>query len=381
MSPLDRERSHLGWWALGLALFAAVVYVAYSFIGTFVFGIFIYYATRPIHRRINRRIRPASLAAAVSLFVLALPALLIVMYALLLSIRELERLSESVGLDLLATIGLDPQLLERIADPETLLALQWEQYVTIERVLSVLGSLSSAVDTLAIIGIGLVHLFLMIALAFYLLRDDKRLSRWVVTQFGDEEGVLDAYLRAVDRDLKGIFFGNILNAVFTGTIGVITYSLLNTIAPPDAAIPAAAVIGLLAGAASLIPIVGMKLVYVPVTVYMGLRAVVTDPTTMWFVATFLLVSFVVVDTIPDLVLRPYVSGRNLHVGSVMIAYVLGPLLFGWYGLFLLPLLLVVTIHFARIVLPELLDTTTVRPFSVDPGYLTERDFEWYEPPE
>lgn len=381
MSPLDADRSHVGWWALGLALFSAVVYVGYSFIGTFVFGIFIYYATRPIHRRLNRRIRPASLAAAVSLFVLALPALLVIIYALLLSISEIGRVSENVGLDLLATIGVDPQLLERVADPEALLAVEWQQYVTPERVLSVLGSISSAVDTLAIIGIGLVHLFLMIALAFYLLRDDKRISRWTITQFGDEEGVLDAYLRAVDRDLKGIFFGNILNALFTGTIGVITYSLLNTIAPPEAAIPAAAVIGLLAGAASLIPIVGMKLVYVPVAVYMGLRAIVTDPTTMWFVGAFVVVSFVVVDTIPDLVLRPYVSGRNLHVGSVMIAYVLGPLLFGWYGLFLLPLLLVATIHFARIVLPELLDRTTVRPFSVDPSYITDGDFEWYEPPE
>jgi predicted PurR-regulated permease PerM len=244
----------------------------------------------------------------------------------------------------------------------------------------VIESLSSAVDTLAIVTIGLVHLFLMISLAFYLLRDDHRLSGWVVTQFGDEEGVLEAYLDAVDRDLRAIFFGNILNAVFTATIGVIVYSLLNTVAPSEAAIPAAAVIGLLVGAASLIPIVGMKLVYVPVAVYMGLRAAVADPAALWFVVAFVLVSFVVVDTIPDLLLRPYVSGRSLHVGSVMIAYVLGPLLFGWYGLFLLPLLLVATVHFVRIVLPELIGTTTVRPFSVDPVYLTEGGFEWFDPP-
>jgi predicted PurR-regulated permease PerM len=382
MAPLPGERSHVGWWVLGVALFGVVAYVGYTFIGTFVFGVFIYYATRPIHRRLRRRVRPPSLAAAVSLFVLALPVLLVAAYALLLSIREIERLSQTTGFDPLATMGISEEVIEQISDPEALLAVQWEQYVTLDQILSVLGSISSALDTVAVIGIGLVHLFLMIVLAFYLLRDDHRLSRWVITQFGDESGVLEAYLGAVDRDLKAIFFGNILNAVFTGTIGVIAYTLLNTIAPPETAIPAAAVVGLMAGAASLIPIVGMKLVYVPVAVYMGLRVFVSgDTTALWFVGAFVAVSFVIVDTIPDLLLRPYVSGRNLHVGSVMIAYVLGPLLFGWYGLFLLPVLLVATVHFGRIVLPELIDKTTVKPFTVDPSYLTEERFEWFEPPE
>jgi predicted PurR-regulated permease PerM len=382
MSPFTEERSHAGWWVLGLLLFGAVVYVGYSFVGTFVFGIFIYYATRPIHRRLSRRVRPASLASIVSLFLLALPALLVFSYAFLLAIRELRRVSETIGVDIVATVGIDPQLLEQVADPEALLAIEWQQYITVERLLSVTDSLSSAVDTLAVVGIGLVHLFVMIALAFYLLRDDNRLSQWAVAQFGDEEGVLEAYLHAVDQDLNAIFFGNILNAAFTATIGVIVYSLLNTLAPAEAAIPAAAVVGLLAGTASLIPVVGMKLVYVPVAIYMGLRAAVGgDPAGLWFVGMFALISLVVVDTIPDLLLRPYVSGRNLHVGSVMMAYVLGPLLFGWYGLFLLPLLLVTTVHFVRIVLPELLDTTTVRPFSVDPSYLTEDEFEWADPSE
>jgi hypothetical protein len=38
----------------------------------------------------------------------------------------------------------------------------------------------------------------------------------------------------------------------------------------------------------------------------------------------------------------------------MLAYTLGPLLFGWYGLFLMPVLLVLVVQFARIVLPDLL---------------------------
>jgi hypothetical protein len=70
----------------------------------------------------------------------------------------------------------------------------------------------------------------------------------------------------------------------------------------------------------------------------------------------------------------------------MIAYIIGPLLFGWYGLFLGPLLLVVLVHFARILLPELVrgepvtasatagnpfdpddDIVALEPEPVDPG--------------
>ncbi|MFB6295678.1 MAG: AI-2E family transporter, partial [Halobacteriales archaeon] len=71
-------------------------------------------------------------------------------------------------------------------------------------------------------------------------------------------------------------------------------------------------------------------------------------------AGFAAVAFFVVDVIPDMVLRPYVSARELHMGTVMFAYILGPLLFGWYGIFLGPMLLVIAVRFNRIVLPELL---------------------------
>jgi len=226
----------------------------------------------------------------------------------------------------------------------------------------------AALGYLGFIGNGLLHLFVMFALAFYLLRDGPRLSRWLL-RFGDERGVLRAYARAVDIDLKHIFFGNILNAIMTGAIGSISFSLLNYVAPAGLTIPYPALTGLLAGAASLIPVVGMKLVYVPIVGYLGFEAVLTGGGYS-FVFLFFAVSFVIVDSVPDFVLRPYVSGRNLHVGLVMFAYILGPLLFGWYGIFLGPILLVFIVHFARIVLPELLANEQIRPVAVDPGALT-----------
>ncbi|SEA10081.1 Predicted PurR-regulated permease PerM [Haloplanus vescus] len=366
---LQVSRFRLGWWSFGLVLGAALVYVVHTFIGTFVFGVFIYYATRPIYRRLKRRIRPPSLAAAVSLVALALPALALIVYALSIALDELLKYVNEGAFDPTRWPLVDQDLLGSIADPATLLELDPNQYLTSQGIRSLVSSLGSAVDTVAFVGVGAVHLFVMLALAFYLLRDGHRLGRWTVRKFGDDRGVLEAYARAVDRDFKAIFFGNILNAVLTGSIGVLAFSILNVYAPPGLAIPAAPLVGLLAGVASLIPIVGMKLVYIPVALYLAAMGVLTDPSGLWFVALFAGVAFVIVDTIPDLVLRPYVSGRSLHVGSLMIAYTFGPLLFGWYGIFLAPMLLVLVIHFARLVLPELMDGEPLQPYTVDPGSL------------
>jgi predicted PurR-regulated permease PerM len=97
----------------------------------------------------------------------------------------------------------------------------------------------------------------------------------------------------------------------------------------------------------------MKLVWVPIALLLIVDSLVTDPSTVWFPLLFAAVSTVVIDYIPDQLLRPYVSGRSLHVGAIMLAYIVGPLLFGWYGLFLGPLVLVVIWEFARIVVPWL----------------------------
>jgi predicted PurR-regulated permease PerM len=375
MSLAGVERSRLGWWLLGLVLAGALVGVLHAFVGTFVFGIFLYYATRPIYRRLKRRIHPPSLAAAVSLFALALPALLLVLYALLIVVRQAVRYTNSGVFDL-SQYPIDQDLLSLVTDPQRLLELEPASYLTAETIGRLGSSIASAVDTVAFLGVGAVHLFVMIALAFYLLRDDRKLGDWALATFGDGDGTVLAYGTAVDHDLKAIFFGNILNAVLTGTIGVIAYTVLNVFAPvPEAKIPAAGLVGLLAGVASIVPVVGMKLVYVPVALYMAAVTFLIDPQLLWFVVAFALVSFVVVDTIPDLVLRPYVSGRSLHVGSVMIAYTFGPLLFGWYGIFLMPMLLVLVFHFARLVLPELVQGREIKPTAIDPSVMTHESYD------
>jgi predicted PurR-regulated permease PerM len=366
----DEDRGRLAWWGFGLALGGVLLYIFYRFVGTFVFGVFLYYATRPVYKRVRYRIEHRSLAAAVSLTLFLLPSLLLVSYTLAIAFGELQKFAGQAGE--LARSGefgeyeglIEPYVAasELVTQPEELLAGGG---------VDVVGDIVlTSITYLGTLAIFALHLFVIVAIAFYLLRDDQRLVKWFTTRFADDRGVLDEYLTVVDKDFNNIFFGNILNAVLTGTIGAIVYTLLNLLSPASISIPYAALVGLLTGTASLVPVVGMKLVYVPVAIYLFAIPVLNQqPETTWFPITFAAVSFVVVDTIPDLVLRPYVSGRSLHIGALMLAYILGPLLFGWYGLFLAPMLLVLVVHFVRIVLPELVAGEPLKPYAVDPTYI------------
>ena len=340
------DRSRAAWVVVGLGLAAVLTWAAFAFLGTVVFGLFLYYATRPGYRRIQPHVGQQTVSALLALLVLALPLVILLVYTAAIALQELSTIANTIDLGPYAstiepyldvsTVVDDPQTaLDRIGDPQ-----------------AVLDVARSALSYLGLIGNGLLSLFISFSIAFYLLRDADRLASYS-RLIADERGTMRAYGRTVDDSLSTIFFGTILNAFLTGGIAAIVYSLLNLMAPTGVAIPSPALIGVLAGVGSLIPVVGMKIVYVPLVLYLGARAVLNG-TGLQFVAVVAVVSIVVVDVIPDFVLRPYVSGRGLHTGTVMLAFVLGPTLFGWYGLFLGPLILVLVTHFVRIVLPELL---------------------------
>jgi len=346
-------RDHPLWLLAGIVLLGAIGYILSSFIGLVVVGLFVYYAARPVYRQLVARIGHPTIAAGLSIITLVLPMFLLVGYALLIVSRELRRLTNVPAFGP-RQLGIDPETYSRLTDPSFLLSPAAQELLTGAFSGSILDSVVSVAETATTLGVILINLLAVAVFAFYLLRDDDRLARWFHTTLDTRGTVFAAFLRAVDRDLSSIFFGNILNAIITGTIAVIAYSVLNVFAPAGAAIPAAALVGLLAGAASLIPIVGMKIIYVPVALYMAVRGVLTaGGESLWFVVLFAVVSIVVVDSIPDFLLRPYVSGKNVHIGSLTLAYILGPLFFGWYGLFLMPALLVVVVQFAMVVVPSL----------------------------
>ncbi|WP_411966221.1 AI-2E family transporter [Haloferax sp. YSMS24] len=352
---LTREEG--GLWLLTLAVFTLVVFVTWRYIGTFVLGLFLYYVTRPVYARINRRVPSRTVAVTLALVTVAIPVLLLVVWTLVVAVRGLR---DFLGADLTAEPipGIDtvPEFGDVVAIVETTFeGLLTDPVGVLTGALgqSLIGVFETLSGSLAIVVNAGLHLFIGLIVLFFLLRDDYRIAAWGRATFIREGSVFESFLQAVDRDLTQVYFGNILNAILTGALGAVTYSVLNLFAPEAVRIPEPALFGLLTGVGSLVPVIGIKIVWIPLALILLADALITDPSALWFVVVFAIVSVVVVDTLPDQVLRPYVSGRSLHVGAVMLAYTIGPLLFGWYGVFLGPLLLVVVVECARYVVPSL----------------------------
>jgi len=354
---LDVNRARIALWAITIGILLALWQFVWNFVATLILGLFVYYVTRPVFRRIHGRIRNRTLAVATSLVTVALPVLVLVGWTALVAFQalgdvlgpEMQAQVEAIAGPYLDLVDVNGQnvLESLLRDPLGFFQTRLGQVAAdvLQGLLASLGLVASA---------GL-QAFIVLVITFYLLRDDHRVAAWGRRTIATEGGVVERYLTQVDSDLQTVFFGNILNALVTGLIAAVTYAVLNTFAPAVVRIPQPVLVGLLVGVASLVPFIGIKLVTWPLGGYLLVRSAVLAPNTLWFPVLFFVLSFVVVDYIPDQLLRPYVSGRTLHVGVVMLAYLFGPILFGWYGIFLGPFLLVLLFEFGRIVVPWLVD--------------------------
>jgi predicted PurR-regulated permease PerM len=356
----------------GVGLLVAVMFILIQFQATLVFTVFLYYASRPIYRKLENVSLPSQLQprrlpyrrqvlAVATIAIFLLPFLFLLGYTLVLVVPEVQRFvggggpgagylsalqsvrgsglpAPLVGVALSDLLAMNPEEVAAILDDSAVQA--WVER-TVATLISSVGLIANAA----------LHGFILLAGTYYLLTDGSRLVSWFLDNF-DESGVVESYAVSVDTELSSILFGNILNAFVTGIIGIVVFSAYNLVAPGAVRVPFAPLVGALTGAGSLIPVVGMKVVYLPVGAILAVAAVASgQPSAFGFVILFLVLAFVVVDTIPDFLIRPYVSGNRTHVGLLMFAYILGPIAFGFYGIFLAPILLVLVAQFFRIVAP------------------------------
>jgi predicted PurR-regulated permease PerM len=359
----------------GLGLLIAVVFVLIQFQATLVFTVFLYYASRPIYRKLDDFSLPSRLEggylpyrrqvlAVATIAVFLLPFLFLLTYTLVLVVPEIQRFVGRNGPGAAYLSAL--QSAQGSGLPAPLVGLEISDILAMspEEVAAILNNpavqtwaertVATLIDSVGLIANAVLYGFILLAGTYYLLTDGSRLVDWFLDNF-DESGVVESYVVAVDDELSSILFGNILNALVTGIIGILVFSGYNLVAPGAVNVPFAPLVGALTGAGSLIPVVGMKIVYLPVGAILAVAAVASgQPSTFGFVILFFVLAFVVVDTIPDFLIRPYVSGNRTHVGLLMFAYILGQIAFGFYGIFLGPILLVLLAEFFRTIAPYVL---------------------------
>jgi predicted PurR-regulated permease PerM len=226
--------------------------------------------------------------------------------------------------------------------------------------------LQTSVDAASAIFGALLLVGLALTLAYFLLENDHELEDGLRRLFGGRDTTAYAYTSAVDEDLESVFFGNFLFVLIMAVIATATYWATNLVTPEGLHVPMILVLGFLTGVMSLVPIVVGKIVYLPVVGLLALPAVSTEGYQLTIVGGVLVVYFLVLDILPQTFLQPYITGRQLDMIVMMFAYLLGPVLFGWYGFFLLPILFILMLETVRIVLPSLIHGEDVTP-SVEMG--------------
>jgi predicted PurR-regulated permease PerM len=345
------------------------MWVAWPFLVAIVYGIFLYYVTKPIKRKLQPYIKNDNLLVATCMILLVLPLILLIGYTLLMAVNQFNGLVQSAGFQSLPQGPLSNMstMVTSISSGISVKDIMSGDFTSITQAAwyrtfsgysgSISGLLVSTGMTIMDI---LFKVFLMIIIAFYLLRDDDKIIDWFNKTFPDVENEHDhmllRYARAVDEDLEKIFFGNILSIIFFAIIAAVTFELLNVFAPDvNLLIPSPVLLGILCGAAALIPMVGMYIVTVPMFLYILVQLIMSGTLVAnapYFV--FMVVAVVlIVQTLPDFVLRPFIARGKINTGLLMFAYILGPIVFGIAGLFLGAIVLVLLTHYFRIVVPQL----------------------------
>ena len=264
----NSDRARIAWWVFILGLTATGAFIAYSFIGLLVVGVFGYYATRPIYRQVEEVIDSDGIAAGVTVALIVVPILLISVYAGFQIVHQIQQVLgggaiEAVrsyfGLQSLPSGGLQ-SLTSALNRPQQFLS---QPQQTLQTILRVGGRAIGA-----LVG-GVLFLGLAVTLSYFLLKTDDTLAEGLQDLFGGRDTTAYAYASAVDEDLESIFFGNFLFVVTMAVIAAVTYGATSVLAPSGMRVPMLFVLAVLTGVASLIPVVVGKIVYLPLVVYLG----------------------------------------------------------------------------------------------------------------
>lgn len=360
---LDRDFARrLGIGLTALSLFLVIGYMLVSFVAVVVFAVFLYYAVRPIFRFLDRFALPRRLRAALSLVVFGIPFLVLLAYTVAIIALEVQLFLDRHGL----LEDVTGQLFEEL----NIAGLDAGELETLVTNADALPPLDTVADSLlgaaSAVGSGLVQLLIIVVAVYYMLVDGPRFLAWLLDTY-DESGIFREYARAVDPEVSKAMFGNIVNVFVTAFVGIFTFYTFNLLVPSTVQIPFPVLAGALAGIGSLIPVIGIKLVYVPITIGLAANAwLAGEPGLLLPVAVLFVVSAVIVDFIPDFFIRAHVSDENTHTGLLMLSYIVGPTVFGFYGLFLAPMVLIAASNALTILLPYALagDPTATKQTSL-----------------
>lgn len=344
--------SKLHWTILGILSTALLLYMVWPYIDVIMYGIFVYYILRPLYKRINKSVASKDVCAALAILALVLPLILLLYYTVSVASTEIFQLLQAV----------DDPLGERLKASLSNISrsVKTLDFDYLTRLIQENQDYGKFIIELSKSSLGIIFRFILVfAVAFYLLKYGSGLKRWLLStvKVQKERDLTRKFIHEIDEDLYHVFFGNILVALVTSILGAVTFVVIDLVSPSAfIEVPYPILLGALCGIANLIPIVGMKIVWIPLVGYLFLNAFLHGilATQIVFLVLTAIGIYIIVDWFPDMVLRPYLSGTDrIPMGLLFFTYIFGATVFGISGILIGPAVVIVALTFMRIVLPEI----------------------------
>ncbi len=188
-------------------------------------------------------------------------------------------------------------------------------------------------------------LFLAMLTTYYLLRDGRWLFERVECALPLEPGHTRAIIGEFKKVGRAVILGTVGTAILQGLTAGIGYLILG--------IAEALLLGALTAVASIVPVIGSGLVWIPMTIWLFINHQIIR-------AIILLVYSIIIVGLIDNIARPLLSksGLELHPLLAFFGMFGGLTTFGLSGLYLGPLFVALFIAVARIYEKDLAPTAT-----------------------
>jgi len=312
--------------ALGVLTFILLRPVIMSILA----GLILAYIFFPLYNKIKGKVKNDSLAASLVSGIILLIIMVPLWFVIPVMVDQVFAIFQS-------SQQLDIQSFIRNLFPGASDGFIVQATLTINSVISKMsaGLLNSMVDIFLNTMTILLHLFIVGFVFFYTLRDAnklKELARSVSPLDKPKEKVLTKQFTDITNSL---IYGQVIIGVVQGILAGIGLFIFG--------VPNALVLALVATLASVIPIIGPGLVWVPITIYLF---IIGSPGAA---IGYLIYNFVVVFAFADNILRYQIVSKRARVPPVLVlvGMIGGLFIFGVLGLIIGPLILAYFITFLQ----------------------------------
>jgi len=332
-----------------LLLLVLLMFFLSSFLGTLLIAAIIVTGVYPVHRLLNKKIHiPKTFSAMLSLILVALillgPFTLFFFLVVNQAAGAYSAISDKINALGEQNIHLLPTLFQKgfldawIQKISAYVPISASDIITTAR--DFVGKLSTILlgqttNILKNLSLFVLHLIVFLLAMFYFLRDGEKLIAYFNSLMPLSAEYRRELIKKLSRLSYGIIYGLFGAAIVQGFLVGLAFYIIG--------VNNAAFWGAVAALLSPLPYVGTAIVWVPVVIAMFVSH-------HWIAALFLLSWGVLVVSLADNIVKPYLIGSStrLHPLAVLVVLLGGAFAFGLKGLIFGPFVLTLTLAFLHI---------------------------------